>query len=442
MANPEQESILREGAEAWNAWREAHPDIVPDLRGVVCINVCLDGVNLSDANLREADFHESSLMNANLCGAELCDANMSRANLDGARLINADLSRIRLSEASLQRANLKKTNIVEADLRRLNLAEANLKEANLFVTNLAYSNLRKATLNEASIFETDLSGANLSEACLWGVECLGSNLTKANLTNADLWRCRFIRCDLSGAVVENAVVRELKTAELRGLPIPPALLRLDEEGKKVIIGKMVHAVFNQFDIVEIHLNLHLTDLEMICLQAHIAKLHQCQMASGIRLCGQRLEGSHTTLLFQADSYENIYDHLSLLLSLFPRSLAIDWQKTLAAIAEEEIRREILALVQRIPATPASTFCDHMAQVFMNFRNIVITAVKHAGKEPNVYLEIVQDIEKASQISIKKMPLSALPHFLIVPLNPQEEVFIADRDELARWLNADDVTDGG
>jgi len=362
---------------------------------------------------------------------------MRRTNLYGARLINADLSRIRLSESNLQRGNLKKTNIVEADLQRLNLEGANFKEANLFVADLSHSNLRKATLNEASLFETDLTGADMSEARLWGVECVDSNLTRTNLTNANLWRCRFIRCDLTCAIVENAVVRELKVVELRGLPNPPALLRLDDEGKRVIIGKKVHAVFNQFDVVEIHLNLQLTDLEALCLQAHIARMHARGIAAGVHLYGQRRESSHTALLFQGDCYEDIYDQLAHMLSLFPRSLAIDWEKTLEAIAEEDIRREITALTLRIPEPPPCPFCDRLAQVFMNLRNIVITSISHVGKEPNVTLDVVQDIAKAAKVSVKKLPPSAQPLYVIVPLNPKEESFIADREELGHWLNADD-----
>jgi uncharacterized protein YjbI with pentapeptide repeats len=59
---------LESGVESWNEWREEHPDIVPDLRGV------------------------------SLLGADLRDANLSNANLSGADLSGADLT-IRISMA-------------------------------------------------------------------------------------------------------------------------------------------------------------------------------------------------------------------------------------------------------------------------------------------------------------------------------------------------------
>ena len=45
MANPEHLQILQQGVEAWNAWRDQHRNIFPDL----------SEANLSEANLARAD---------------------------------------------------------------------------------------------------------------------------------------------------------------------------------------------------------------------------------------------------------------------------------------------------------------------------------------------------------------------------------------------------
>jgi hypothetical protein len=45
MANEEHLAILKQGVAAWNAWRNEHPDTVPDL----------GGVHLREANLGGAD---------------------------------------------------------------------------------------------------------------------------------------------------------------------------------------------------------------------------------------------------------------------------------------------------------------------------------------------------------------------------------------------------
>ena len=44
MANPEHLAVLKQGVEAWNTWRQANPDIEPDL----------SEVNLSEVDLRGA----------------------------------------------------------------------------------------------------------------------------------------------------------------------------------------------------------------------------------------------------------------------------------------------------------------------------------------------------------------------------------------------------
>ena len=56
MANDEHLAKLEEGVEVWNAWREEHPDVRPDL---------------SEANLRGADLQRADLQRANLRGADL-----------------------------------------------------------------------------------------------------------------------------------------------------------------------------------------------------------------------------------------------------------------------------------------------------------------------------------------------------------------------------------
>jgi uncharacterized protein YjbI with pentapeptide repeats len=59
MANDEHVAMLKQGVDAWNAWRRENPDIRPDL---------------SAANLTGAD----------LSGADLTRANLTRADLEGA----------------------------------------------------------------------------------------------------------------------------------------------------------------------------------------------------------------------------------------------------------------------------------------------------------------------------------------------------------------------
>lgn len=68
MANPEHQSIIDQGVEAWNAWREANEDVLPDL----------SGADLFEARLSRVNFYCTNLTNANLCGADLSHSSGDR----------------------------------------------------------------------------------------------------------------------------------------------------------------------------------------------------------------------------------------------------------------------------------------------------------------------------------------------------------------------------
>jgi uncharacterized protein YjbI with pentapeptide repeats len=121
--------------------------------------ISLAGVDLSRADLKDA----------NLCGAVLGAANLSRAdlsiaNLRGVDLSGANLNRADLSGANLSRADLSEANLILADLSEANLTEAGLGAANLTRANLSGARLRRANLILANLSGADLSGADLYEA--------------------------------------------------------------------------------------------------------------------------------------------------------------------------------------------------------------------------------------------------------------------------------------
>jgi uncharacterized protein YjbI with pentapeptide repeats len=206
MANQEHLDILRQGVEAWNAWREANPEIKPDL---------------SRANLIGAH-----LSRANLSGANLSRANLSEANLSGANLEGADLSEAYLSEADLSKAYLIVANLSEADLRGANLIEANLSRAGLSEADLSRADLSRADLRGAYLTDADLIVADLSEANL-----SGADLSRANLKQAVIGYTTFADTDLSVAQGLEAVRHispstiGIDTLYLSGGKIPEAFLR-------------------------------------------------------------------------------------------------------------------------------------------------------------------------------------------------------------------------
>lgn len=158
MANPEHLAILKQGVEAWNAWREQSFNTKPDLR-----EADLSGVNLRSASLRFADLSHARCRYTNFTHADLREANLVAADLGLASLNNADLS--------------------AADLSRADCCEAQMGGAFLHNAKLVRTSFGRAQLSSAI-----LSGADLREARFGEDALLWTNLNSAILTGATLER--------------------------------------------------------------------------------------------------------------------------------------------------------------------------------------------------------------------------------------------------------------
>jgi uncharacterized protein YjbI with pentapeptide repeats len=154
MANEVHLAKLHEGVEAWNRWRQYHPEIRPNLEKAPLSRIDLTGFDLSDAHL----------LRANLREGRLCSANLSKALLSGAKLNAADLSKATLIGA----------NLCGADLHMANLSDANLTSAQVSWTHLSKVNLERATLNGAnlsgaSLVETKIADATFTDCRVYGI---------------------------------------------------------------------------------------------------------------------------------------------------------------------------------------------------------------------------------------------------------------------------------
>jgi uncharacterized protein YjbI with pentapeptide repeats len=121
-------------------------------------------VDLSSADLRNANLRGAELSNANLYGADL-----GNADLTGARLLKANLGLARLSEANLQQANLSDCILVESRLRHVNFTEAIL---------------RRSRLNGAHVFGSVFHGTDLSETDFTDAVIGWTALTEVDLSTA------------------------------------------------------------------------------------------------------------------------------------------------------------------------------------------------------------------------------------------------------------------
>lgn len=210
MANNEHLAILMKGVVAWNTWRwrEAHPDVQPDLSKADLRGVDLSGVDLSKANLSKADLRGVDLFRANLREANLFAIDLTDANLTDANVLGTDMSGANLNGADLWRATLTSARLFEADLSGANLALANLMGADLSRADLTDADLYDTNLTSARLFEADLSGANLNSA----------NLTGADLTGATLIDCIIYGISVWDAKLENTTQQNLIITK-RGEPI-------------------------------------------------------------------------------------------------------------------------------------------------------------------------------------------------------------------------------
>lgn len=113
---------------------EAHNKARKPMAGFNFLHADLRCINLSGANLQEADFSGTDLT-----GAELAGANMCGCDFAGSDCTDTDFTMANLSDTRLWHADL-----TNADLSEANLSRADFLNANLFNSNLCYANLKDA----------------------------------------------------------------------------------------------------------------------------------------------------------------------------------------------------------------------------------------------------------------------------------------------------------
>ncbi len=99
MANPEHMSKLLEGVTAWNEWRVANPEIVPNLDGTDFMSGDRDIKNLvtTDSktgynylNFSQANFGETRMKSVNVYRGKFVGANFRKAELVESHFISCD----------------------------------------------------------------------------------------------------------------------------------------------------------------------------------------------------------------------------------------------------------------------------------------------------------------------------------------------------------------
>ena len=209
MANPEHLAKLKEGVKAWNQWRNENPDVAVDLSEADLTDAELDGANLRGVDLFNANLNEADLRGADLRGAKLREATLGGADLREAKLCGADLCSAYLRVADLSEANLGIEDFHEAGLDDAKMSRARFNRADL-------DDLQRIGVYLAQpdvLGGADLTGANLTGAVLNGAKLVGAHLREANLDAARLVGAYLARADLSRAVLSGT---NLSGADLTG----------------------------------------------------------------------------------------------------------------------------------------------------------------------------------------------------------------------------------
>lgn len=141
-----------------------------------------------------------------LSGADLQNAELAGVNLSRAVLSGADLYRARLAGANLAGCDLSAAFAAEADLTGADLTEAYLRRADFTEATLVDARLHRASCIRVDFSGADLTGADLSRAYLVKAVATGTRFVRANLAEADVHRLLLL----------DAVLDPSRVAGLRG----------------------------------------------------------------------------------------------------------------------------------------------------------------------------------------------------------------------------------
>jgi len=161
------ESLRRRSPRFWNRWREQHPRVSPDLRGLWLVGGFLRGFNLT--------------------GVKLDGANLERADLAGVHLERSSLKEACVRYANFSNVHAEKSNLNGADFRGATLAQSDFR--------------RSTCLPGTSLLGTSFIHANLREA-----DFSGAKMHEARFSAADLTQTRFDHADMKGALLNDAIL--------------------------------------------------------------------------------------------------------------------------------------------------------------------------------------------------------------------------------------------
>jgi len=195
----------------------------PTITSQIC-----SGMDMSKADLRQANLGGDDLTQVTLTGANLVGANLDGDVFHGCYVVSRGLGYESCGGTVLTGADLNGDNLSGADLSFVHLDQADLSH-----TMLDQSRLNGASLNGANLTGASLRGANLAEIVMnnpsspsTATDLTGANLSYADLTGADLTGAVLTGADVTGTLLVPADVTVPATSSAGAVvtwPAPPSL---------------------------------------------------------------------------------------------------------------------------------------------------------------------------------------------------------------------------
>lgn len=225
--NPDHLTLLKQGAEAWNQYREKTGESA-DLSGA-----SLDWINLYEANLSGSDFQSASFANASL----------NMVNLAGANFENAFCP--------------------ESNFSGCNFEQANLKGAKFMRSTLDGSRFKGALVNTDTDFSmsnliiSDLSGMQAQGMCFSFTQLSGAKLTDADFSGADLSQVVLVGANVENTRFTGARIHGISAWDLQGTPADESELIITRSNAATVtvddleVAQFVYLILNNQKIRDV-----------------------------------------------------------------------------------------------------------------------------------------------------------------------------------------------
>ena len=165
MANEEHLNILRQGADAWNAWRVANRHIRPELRQMDFEKELRSGPGLYDL----PDLSGFDFSGCDLNGIVWRNSIVDHCSFDDCLINNSDLCFSNFLECTFRRTSMRVTKIGSASFEGCVFEHADLAYCSAEETSFKGSSISGSSLNHVQLVKADLSDVVLHNTSVYGI---------------------------------------------------------------------------------------------------------------------------------------------------------------------------------------------------------------------------------------------------------------------------------